>query len=111
MVIERAYSPFTRNIEDKEVGIVVNGRYEKHAHSLLNLYHEVPGWAIEVNILEQLDQEGVQDIQIIDADTGVIYQATLSDFAKYGLPVHGSRDRQLCLPLQYWSISTESELC
>jgi hypothetical protein len=110
-VKKRAYSPFTRNFEDKEAGIVIDGRYEVHAHSLLNLYHEVPGWAIEVNILEQLDQEGVQDIQKIDADTGVIYQATLPDFAKYGLPVHDSQDRQLCLPLQNWSISTESESC
>ncbi len=92
-------------LDSKVVEIGIERRFQKFVRSPTHLINEVLGWAIDMNTLEELDQEDVQDIWVIDTDTGLGYQASLSDFAVYGLPVHNSQDRQLCLPLQYWSVS------
>jgi hypothetical protein len=96
---------YGQNNGGKLIGGGIDRWFVKHLRSSRDLFHEVLGWAIDVNNLEGLDQEGVQKIWVIDFDTDIIYQATLSDFAEYGLPVHGSQERQICLPIQYWSIS------
>jgi hypothetical protein len=81
----------------------------KYISLLCHFYPIVPGWAIDVNILEEFDQEGVQDIFIVDPDTNLTFKATLFDFRDHGVPVPHSLNFHLCLPLQYWSVSPTIE--
>ena len=89
----------------KVIGYIKNCVFEARRYSSQHLFWSVPGWAISVNVLEYLDEEGVQDIKIVDGDTRKKYTAKLSDFRQSGVPINHRGDTQLCLPLSCWKIT------
>jgi hypothetical protein len=60
-------------------------------------------------LLEHLDDEGIQDIRVVEVETGLKYEAKLYDFQKHGVPVMICNDPHLCLPLSCWNITNSSE--
>ena len=59
-------------------------------------------WAQDVAVIKSLEQAGVQMLQIIDNDTGLVFFASLSEFVEHGIHIERGFGRQLALPLQYW---------
>ena len=110
------YSPKQRRgqpvrFNGKAVGYIVDGVFEARRRSSKHLLQAVPGWAFSVEILEYLDEEGIEDIHLLDLDTRTQYTATLQDFCVSGVPINYFGDPQLCLPLSAWKVTlSQSEI-
>lgn len=108
---KRASSTVKIKVGRKTIGVITNGRFEKRARASRHLLRVVPGWAINVDILETLEQEAVNEIWIREIESGFVYVASLDNFRENGVPVfypgHGA---QVCLPLTYWKTTRKSQV-
>ena len=87
----------------KLIGIIDGQLFKKNVRGSRHMLLRVPGWAIDIDVLELLDEEGVTEIRIHDKETKKVYRASLLDFLAYGVPYHHPLyGPQLCLPLECW---------
>lgn len=89
----------------KIVGEVRNGVFTKRVRGSVHMLRRPPGWALDVQSLDEAEAAGVQTVCIIDTETGKRYRATVavlrSDRA-FGLD--RGFGRQIALPLDYWRV-------
>jgi hypothetical protein len=89
----------------KTAGVIKGTRFSKRVRGSSHMLRTVPGWAIDVDVLAALDDEGVEILAIEDIETGIIYETTLVCMRDNGLPVHFYKHgRQICLHLSFWNI-------
>ncbi len=66
-----------------------------------------PGYALEVQTLEQAARLGVSRVEIQEEDTGRSLSASIADFWEKGKPIQrGGFAPQRALPLAYWAINS-----
>ena len=95
-----------KTVELKGPGSISNGIYTLQIPSSNPQLTDIEGFNFTVDSLESLSNDEVETIRIVVAAQGVVYQATLLDFAKLGTldldPVFGL---QLYLPSEFWNVT------
>lgn len=87
------------------VGRVEGRTFKKRLRSTSHMLRRPPGWACDVDALDQAQAAGATRVEIFDRDTGQTYAAALADFFRYGVRVARGHGYQLCLPLGRWSVN------
>ena len=67
------------------------------------------GWAWDVDILEEVELQGVTHTEILDAETGKKYRAAIKDFWEHGVIIDRGHGKQMVLPISYWQISVPGQ--
>ena len=82
-----------------------NGVFFKRVRRKDHHYREVPGYAIQTDVVERLKEEKVKKIIIFEEDTGDVYSSSLENFL-----LHGGSDKwsvghgkQVLLIDEYWT--------
>jgi hypothetical protein len=91
-----------RNVYGRIVGEIIDGCLVKSVRSSIHMLKDPRGWTWDEKILKRAELAGVRHTKILDEDTGVIYEARLSDFHLYGKRIDRGFGKQICLPLEHW---------
>lgn len=86
----------------KTFGIVVGETFYKRVDSHIHRFRKLNAYGIQQNILDFLQDKGVQAVQVEETDTGDIYRATLADYIRRGVPIDEGYGQQVMLPLKYF---------
>jgi len=92
----------------KKLGVVckdgVFRSFKKESKHLFKIYD---GWGMNLNLLKELKEIGIEYIEIIATDTNVIYRTHIDNFFSNGILYRnqkGEMDTQLILPKRFWQI-------
>ena len=88
------------------VGEIIDDLLVKSVRSSRHMLRDPRGWAWDEAIITEAEAQGVNYTFIRDDETGKVYGAKLSDFRKYGVRVNRGYGVQICLPLEYWHVSS-----
>ena len=78
---------------------------KKQVRGSKHLLRNLPGWAIDEDVLKQAAAADVLTVQITDIDTGNVYQSPLSAFWLSGKPInYPNCGHQLALHLTSWEV-------
>jgi hypothetical protein len=89
----------------EEICRITNGRYERHFF-LSRYWWESLDWPIAVNVLEELEEQGIQDIWYIAWDWDFIFKTTVAQFQEFGDENYIwkglEEEPQVWLPREFW---------
>ena len=85
------------------VGEVVGDEFVKKVHSKRHFLRKPPAIAFDIESIETAKSLGATSVKIVDLDTGIIYQVTISLLLQQGFLFNRGFGNQIGLPLKYWS--------
>ena len=88
--------------DGRVIGYIRGKCFFRYAWSSRHMLKVPRGWAQDESIIKILELAGVQIIEIVDSDSGLVFIAPLSEFREHGVIIDRGFGRQLALPLQYW---------
>ncbi len=86
------------------IGYIFGNKFFKHVLGSKHMLRKPPGWANDISIIETLKENKVQNIEIHDDETGIVYSSTLENLLEHGFKFDRGFGGQICLPLKYWKI-------
>lgn len=86
----------------KTYGVVIGDTFHKRVDSRIHRFRKLNAYGIQQNVLDFLQDNGVQFVQVEETDTGNIYLAALADYIRRGVPIDEGHGQQVMLPLKYF---------
>lgn len=88
------------------VGQVRGDTFYKTVRRSVHLYRVLPGWAVDVQSLADVEGMGARWVQYFDEENKVRYRASITDIRRYGVPLnYKGYGRQLALHLDRWQVT------
>lgn len=97
--------------QGKVVGQVRGDVFYKTVKRSIHLYRALPGWAVDVVNLDDVERRGARWVELFDKESGARYRATIAEIRRHGrLLNHKNYGRQLCLHLDSWTVTRPGEV-
>lgn len=116
---ERVFVMFNNSINDnnntifndagKIVGWKEGNAICKNVIASKHMLRKPPGWAWDKSIIIQGLRDGCTLAIIFENEKNKIFNAKLENFLRYGVEFDRGFGVQICLPIQYWSVSYEGK--
>ena len=81
----------------------------KRARGDKHMVRKPRGWALDVDIFQQMLKIGVRWFEILDKQSGIKYFCSFDAFQSLAVPLDRGYGAQLCLPLKYWTVEKPGE--
>lgn len=95
------YTPKNRRLQYGEVS---GDTYSKTVKGSRHMLRSPRSWAIDSADLAEAERQGATRVEIFDAETGLVYTATIATIRARGLAVNRGFGKQTALPLQHWGV-------
>jgi hypothetical protein len=97
-------------VQGRVVGQVRGDVFYKTVKRSIHLYRALPGWAVDVVNLDDVERRGARWVELFDKESGARYRATIAEIRRHGrLLNHKNYGRQLCLHLDGWTVTRPGE--
>lgn len=93
------------NGKERQVGSIVNDyMYLTVRKASIHFYKKHNGWAISQAILDILETLQIDDIGIMDKESGRLYRTSFTDFVNHGKTIYTRHDKQIVLPVKFMEV-------
>lgn len=88
------------------VGTVSGETFKKSVKASSGFLHSPPAICLSLESIQQIQERGVNRIEVTDTESGRVYTVTLTHFLQYAFDLQrGGYEAQKALPLSYWNVS------
>lgn len=89
---------------EKFIGLLEGGVLQIERSNKKHFYRKLNAYGMDKGVLEHLQTLSCTSIQLHEKETGDVYETTLEQFLRKGLPNHyQGHGAQLFLPLRRWT--------
>jgi hypothetical protein len=93
------------NDRGKVIGEVQGDTYVKKVRESKHMHRNPRGWAIDLNALLKIEQMGVENVEIIDTESGKLYRCKLETFWERGQMLDKGYGKQMLLLLNAFRVT------
>lgn len=91
-----------RNERGQIVGTLVDGILQKTVNSKKHRLHFMNAYAVDVDLIKQVLEQGCRAIEILEKDTGDLYRIETDDFIKHAKIVDFGHGEQYAVNVGKW---------
>jgi len=90
--------------QGRVVAVLQGHVLRKRVIGSMHMLRQPPAWAIDSQILEQAQRDGVRKVEIADIESGKVYRAPLVAFFIHGICIDRGHGQQIALPGAHWYV-------
>lgn len=91
------------NDKGQLIGRVFDDALHKTVHGSEHFLQVPPAIAVDVKAVHQAQNAGAHIVEVLDAETKIIYSTTIAILWKHGIHINRGHSPQIALPFKWWA--------